>query len=635
MSAESVKFVLEVDSKGAITSIKKLETATKNSTDKMSSSFDKVKSFAKAAAVPIIALTVVYKSLEKLIKESNLGDVLRTQEEAFTNLTSSHGLNSKEIISNLKTISNETIVTTDLMRSAGQAILLGVDPTKIASLMRIARATMKITGQTATEAFNDIVVAVGRQSAMILDNLGIIVKLEEAYKNYARQIGKTVDELTDAEKKQAFLNETLIKGEESIKRIGEETGNQREGVKKLGVAWKDFSDEGAKALSVIFGGAINDVSEKIAALLKQMQEATKTLTNMVTDGLRGQASEAAFKKFPLLERGDKRSFEDKMKYNKMRESYRDMLLSQLQLQAGIDKTNKKLLVPIPTPKPTPTPDGYADDYPNNQTSSNSSIDDYGNDEVQAYVDQRLSDLNNEKLALAENIKLQNLMEEAVEDTYDVDMGPYLSSVDEAGEATKSFKDIFMENTEEMATSLSFGMTDALFDWIDGTKSASDSFRDFAASFLKQIAKMIIQQAILNALQGSDGSGGIFGMIGGLIPSAKGNVFNNGNVIPFAKGGIVNKPTIFPMANGAGLMGEAGPEAIMPLKRGSGGRLGIESSGGGASINVTNNINIDQGAGGSEEDKQKFANQTAMAITAKIKEVLGQEKRYGGLLYGGA
>ena len=46
-------------------------------------------------------------------------------------------------------------------------------------------------------------------------------------------------------------------------------------------------------------------------------------------------------------------------------------------------------------------------------------------------------------------------------------------------------------------------------------------------------------------------------------SANGNVFSNGNVVPFARGGIVNKPTILPMGNGAGLMGEAGPETIMP------------------------------------------------------------------------
>ncbi|HUF88330.1 MAG TPA: hypothetical protein VMM59_13195, partial [Thermohalobaculum sp.] len=67
--------------------------------------------------------------------------------------------------------------------------------------------------------------------------------------------------------------------------------------------------------------------------------------------------------------------------------------------------------------------------------------------------------------------------------------------------------------------------------------------------------------------------------------AKGGVFARGTVVPFARGGVVTRPTMFPMANGLGLMGEAGPEAVMPLKRGPGGRLGVEASGGGTSVNI--------------------------------------------------
>ncbi len=70
--------------------------------------------------------------------------------------------------------------------------------------------------------------------------------------------------------------------------------------------------------------------------------------------------------------------------------------------------------------------------------------------------------------------------------------------------------------------------------------------------------------------------------------ARGGVFRGGRVTPFASGGVVAAPTYFPMASGTGLMGEAGPEAIMPLARGADGRLGV-SAGGGArpvSVNVT-------------------------------------------------
>ncbi|MHB2211700.1 phage tail tape measure protein [Methylobacterium sp. CM6257] len=60
--------------------------------------------------------------------------------------------------------------------------------------------------------------------------------------------------------------------------------------------------------------------------------------------------------------------------------------------------------------------------------------------------------------------------------------------------------------------------------------------------------------------------------------ARGGVFRGGRVQPFAAGGIVAAPTYFPMAGGTGLMGEAGPEAILPLGRGPDGRLGVAAGG---------------------------------------------------------
>jgi lambda family phage tail tape measure protein len=62
-----------------------------------------------------------------------------------------------------------------------------------------------------------------------------------------------------------------------------------------------------------------------------------------------------------------------------------------------------------------------------------------------------------------------------------------------------------------------------------------------------------------------------------LPNAMGNALSGGRVVPFARGGVVTGPTLFPMANGAGLMGEAGPEGILPLTR-INGRLGVEATG---------------------------------------------------------
>ncbi len=87
--------------------------------------------------------------------------------------------------------------------------------------------------------------------------------------------------------------------------------------------------------------------------------------------------------------------------------------------------------------------------------------------------------------------------------------------------------------------------------------------------------------------------GITGLVNGLLSGgesafARGGVLQGGRVRPFAEGGIVSAPTYFPMRGGTGLMGEAGPEAILPLRRGSDGRLGVSGAAGArpVSVNVT-------------------------------------------------
>jgi tape measure domain-containing protein len=129
---------------------------------------------------------------------------------------------------------------------------------------------------------------------------------------------------------------------------------------------------------------------------------------------------------------------------------------------------------------------------------------------------------------------------------------------------EKMKDVY----KGIGDSIQNGVVDALLAAVDGTKSLAE----VASATLKDIGNMFIKLGI-NQLFNSLGSGG--GILGKLFNSAKGNIIAQNKIVPFAKGGIVGEPTIFPLANGTGLMGEAGPEAIMPLKRGPGGRLGVE------------------------------------------------------------
>lgn len=97
-----------------------------------------------------------------------------------------------------------------------------------------------------------------------------------------------------------------------------------------------------------------------------------------------------------------------------------------------------------------------------------------------------------------------------------------------------------------------------------------SFRGFVNDIIREQARITSRQ-LFGALSGK--------VLGALFPSAAGNIFQGGRVTAFANGGILDRPTFFPLRNGVGLAGEAGPEAIIPLKRGKDGRLGVSGPAG--------------------------------------------------------
>jgi len=141
-------------------------------------------------------------------------------------------------------------------------------------------------------------------------------------------------------------------------------------------------------------------------------------------------------------------------------------------------------------------------------------------------------------------------------------------------------------------------------------SALISGRKFS-DVLRSLALSLSGQALSAAIKPlSNAVGGLFGSIFG---SADGNVFSGGKIKPFANGGIVNSPTLFPMRGATGLMGEAGPEAILPLARASDGQLGVKA-GGGSGQPITINMNISTpDAGGFQKSQTQIAAMMARSI----------------------
>ena len=187
--------------------------------------------------------------------------------------------------------------------------------------------------------------------------------------------------------------------------------------------------------------------------------------------------------------------------------------------------------------------------------------------------------------------------------------------------------------------------DAFADFVVTGKA---NFREFAASVLQDLARIFAKFALFKSLSLIPGlenflgfrNGGVVGVSApapdpltqpGVMLAANGAVMARNRIVPYAKGGIVKKPTLFQYASGGsgrfGLMGEAGPEAIMPLRRGANGKLGVEASGGGVG-NVV--VNVDA-SGTQVQGNQTNANQLGKAIGAAVQAELIKQRRPGGLL----
>lgn len=243
---------------------------------------------------------------------------------------------------------------------------------------------------------------------------------------------------------------------------------------------------------------------------------------------------------------------------------------------------------------------------------------------------------------------------------------------------------YYKSMDAMQTDWMGGVSDGLANWLDTSSNYSASaasvvsssmdsaldnvssmlmgnkasWKDWASSVLSMIAKVALQMAAVNligglvssvggAAVGAASAGGATannsfsgGAYNNLTVNAKGGVYESHDLSQYS-GSVVSSPTMFAFAKGAGLMGEAGPEAIMPLTRAADGSLGVRAIGngggsGGTSVSVSAPVTI-EGGGAGETSSANTAN-TARQLQSMIQTVLSDRLKKeilpGGILYRG-
>lgn len=196
------------------------------------------------AAVGTAALSGLRSLGGAIVDLAGNGVKLAGVASSFDELSASIGQSGDEMLQATKTATKGLIADLDIMAAANKAVLLGLPVT--ADEMAVLGSTAITLGKAMklgpTQAMEDLITALGRGSPLILDNLGLTVKVGEANEKYAKQIGKASSELTDAEKKLAFYNEAMRVAKQRVEDLGGVQLTLADQITRVKVSVRNFTD---------------------------------------------------------------------------------------------------------------------------------------------------------------------------------------------------------------------------------------------------------------------------------------------------------------------------------------------------------------------------------------------------------
>ena len=235
------------------------------------------KAAAKAGAAFFAARSII-SGLQKVIE---LSTKFEGVERGFNNLTKAAGFSAKTFDS-LQKATDGTVDSVQLMTQANNAMLLGIfeSDEQMVNMFDTAQRLAQALGKDATFGIESLVTGMGRQSKLMLDNLGIMVKTEDAYKEFAKTLGVTVSELTDQQRKQAFVNATIKEANKLVSTLGEEQLTTADAIKQM----KSSVSDAAIALGNLLSPVIVTVANTLRDAAKWSKEFLTGLNNLVEFG---------------------------------------------------------------------------------------------------------------------------------------------------------------------------------------------------------------------------------------------------------------------------------------------------------------------------------------------------------------
>ena len=205
---------------------------------------------------------------QRVIDLSATSDVVT---RSFNNLAKSSNFSS-QAFEKFQKATNGTVGSIELMTQANNAMLLGITDSEdqMAEMFDIAQRLASALGKDTAFGVESLVTGLGRQSKLMLDNLGIMVDTEKANEDYASSLGTTVDKLTDQQKKQAFVNATIDSARELVNNLGEEQLTTNDATAQL--------DASLENLGIAIGQKLSPI---VKTLAQDFTLATTSLTEFI------------------------------------------------------------------------------------------------------------------------------------------------------------------------------------------------------------------------------------------------------------------------------------------------------------------------------------------------------------------
>ena len=214
--------------------------------------------------------------VRQLMKFAESASQVNSMERAFNTLQGGTA-NASIAINELKKATDGTMSSFDLFKQANNAMILGVtkNSTEMAQMFDIAQRLGRALGQDTASSVESLITGIGRQSRLMLDNIGIIVKADEAYASYAEKLNTTSDKLTDAQKKTAFFEATMESARSKVNSLGNEVLTSQDTLNQLQAQVRETTDA--------IGNALMPVITTMAEIMRAGAVATEGFFNAIAD----------------------------------------------------------------------------------------------------------------------------------------------------------------------------------------------------------------------------------------------------------------------------------------------------------------------------------------------------------------